>query len=87
MPWVWSDELASAAEAAGVSAAEMEGWRTHPVAFKRPPDADLLRLARSLLSLPEPAGEGDSVAPDAESTEPCSCGGAPLASAGRHAGA
>lgn len=86
MPWVWSDELASAAEAAGVSVAEMERWRSHPVAFKRPPDADLVRLARSLLALPEAAGESDPIAPGAESTESCSCGKAPVAPVALHTG-
>jgi hypothetical protein len=75
MPWVWSDELASVAEAAGISAEETVAWRARPMAFSEPGDGDLVRLVRSLLGLPAAAEAHPEAISDAEAKAPaCRCG-------------
>jgi hypothetical protein len=49
--WIWSDELAEAAESAGLEHREIAAWRRRPVAFALHPDEQPESLARQMLGL------------------------------------
>ena len=98
MTWIWSDELAAAAEAEGFDHTELASWRVRPVAFSLQSDQPASALARQLLGLAEggtpedptsetPAGDLQSEPP--VSAAACTCGtaiGAPVLAAEAAAG-
>jgi len=69
--WIWSDELATAAESAGLDDKTIATWRRQPVAFLLPPDASVDSLVRRLLGVEPPVAAKVGSAVDAT----CSCGG------------
>ena len=72
MAWIWSDELAEAAESAGLEHREIAAWRRRPVAFALGSNERAESLARQLLGLTvdeAPAG----AAGDLGETRACAC--------------
>ena len=70
MVWIWSDELAAAAEAAGLEHGDLASWKRRPVAFALGGTASPAALARHLLGLDavdDPAGYD-------EQAVQCTCG-------------
>ena len=66
--WIWSDDLAAAAEAAGVEHEELAGWKRRPIAFATGSDLPTPALARQLLGLaPDEQATGEVP------TRLCSC--------------
>ena len=84
MAWIWSDELAAAAEAEGLDHTEIASWRVRPVAFSLQSGQPATTLARQLLGLvSEPTSalepscdspSSDEAAVEAPGTVTCSCG-------------
>lgn len=80
MSWIWSDELAAAAEAEGFSGPQVASWRRHLVAFPREPGRGANELVRLMLGA-EPASRVTEEAASASSTGAspkgphCTCGG------------
>ena len=72
MAWIWSDDLAAAAEAAGVEHMDLASWKHRPVAFAAGSDHPTPALARQLLGL-GPADDSIEEIPPA----PCTCASAP----------
>jgi hypothetical protein len=83
--WIWSDELAAAAEAEGFDHTELASWRVRPVAFSLQSNQPASALVRQLLGLAEggtpedlasetPAGDLQSEPPASAAT--CTCGAA-----------
>jgi hypothetical protein len=70
--WIWSDDLAAAAEAAGVEHAELTAWKHRPVAFASASDRATPALARQLLGLAPVVEHADR-----EASFPCSCAAHP----------
>jgi hypothetical protein len=66
--WIWSDDLAAAAEAAGVQHEALAGWKRRPIAFATGSDRPTPDLARQLLGL-----DPDEQSTDDVPTRACSC--------------
>ena len=79
MAWIWSDELAAAAEAEGIDGPQVASWRRHLVAFPREPDRGASELVRVLLGT-ETTSPATDEAPSASTSgaDPtgarCTCG-------------
>ncbi len=70
MVWIWSDELAAAAEAAGLEHGDIASWKRRPVAFALRGTTSPATLARHLLGL-EAAADLTTVD---EAPTRCTCG-------------
>ena len=74
MAWIWSDELAEAAESAGLEHREIAAWRRRPVAFALRSDERPESLAREMLGLPVHDGSNESAADRRNDSVTCNCG-------------
>jgi len=80
--WIWSDELAAAAEADGLDGEEIAVWKRQPVAYPLHIDLPVGVLARRLLGLEvrdANAGDAPTSAPDRPAPSRCTCGNSDLA--------
>ena len=76
MAWIWSDELAEAAESAGLKHRDIAAWRRRPVAFAVRPDEQPESLARQMLGFtPTESREACDDQVDVVAPISCSCGG------------
>ena len=78
MPWIWSDELAATAEAAGFDRPEIATWRRQPIAFAVEPDEAAAEIVAALLGAPPGAPPMPRTADSTPASEPtvdaCTCG-------------
>jgi hypothetical protein len=78
--WIWSDELAAAAEAEGIDGPQVASWRRHLVALPREPGRGANELVRLLLGT-ETSSRVTEEAPSSSTDETsrtgprCTCGG------------